>query len=1041
MASNLTLDDVNLERDVHELSITEILDICHGHIRFSREQRQHKALAVYRAINAAPTHLKIALQVAGCEKRLRTERERVASHQRHRDRERARIERTAAQFNDVEEPWDTSKFLHLPTPDELKLCYSRFYDATSNHALRHSTCAVCARNRLVSEAGATRIQLDKIPNRVRLCPREPHAAHILSDGMLLERSAVQHNENNNKTYAVLCRECLESLRKENTDLPPKFSLANNLWIGEIPHELQNLTFPEQLLLAQLYPRVFVFKLFPKKVNGIRSTATLQSGLRGNVSTYALNSDAVADMITGNLMPRPPRILASVIAITFIGLGNLPHQCLRSLFRVRRQVLLRALVWLKNNNRHYSNIEINEQVMQQLPEDDVPEEILSILQHSEDVAAIDEETAGYVPNGDEEDDFDDDEQVDSPQEDDPGIVSSFCCETSLIHILTTIDRPDVFPIQISGSVDGDLCDVHPDELMRWGLANMCRNDDSEESAYAVRHSRLPVSDFGRPRHDNVSSTSDTTHNNRTNENLSTGNFFEKAFPLLYPYGVGGIEGQQQVSIGFMQHVRWSLEYHDRRFRKHETFPYVAFGIEQKRQALNSARVQIHSSNFDEHAPLLSSISVERLQQASTEEDEHGGISDPVVRLLRKQIHATAGRVVGTDQSRFGWRNQIWTTSMFVCPATLWITVNPCDLHDPIAQIFVGEDIDLDAFLNTMGPDKHKRATNIAGDPFAAAKFFHFIIKTMFECLFNIKVSVKNHHVDAKMGALGEVAAYFGTVESQKRGTLHLHLLLWLKHAPSSDEMRELLKNEEFRRRIIDYTRQNLKACAEGLETEEQVQSTPNEIEIGYSRPVDPNNPNYDAALLAFERRVARSKQVHTCEIRRCLRYDRSGKLRCKRRAPFPISYDDFIDEFGRWSPKRLYGFFNGWVRPILLNMRCNNDGKFLSNGADTLDLSYYVTNYAAKKQSQNYSVCAILAKGLAKHLARNDYWRTLQDQQRLLNFRLVYALTREQEISGPMIMSYLMGWGDCYRSHTYTNVYWASFVASLLRIFPQLLPHS
>ena len=49
----------------------------------------------------------------------------------------------------------------------------------------------------------------------------------------------------------------------------------------------------------------------------------------------------------------------------------------------------------------------------------------------------------------------------------------------------------------------------------------------------------------------------------------------------------------------------------------------------------------------------------------------------------------------------------------------------------------------------------------------------------------------------MGILGYVTAYFGTVESQGWGTLHLHLLIWLKHAPTSDEISELLKSEEFR----------------------------------------------------------------------------------------------------------------------------------------------------------------------------------------------------------------------------------------------------
>ena len=52
-----------------------------------------------------------------------------------------------------------------------------------------------------------------------------------------------------------------------------------------------------------------------------------------------------------------------------------------------------------------------------------------------------------------------------------------------------------------------------------------------------------------------------------------------------------------------------------------------------------------------------------------------------------------------------------------PPSLWITINPSDLHDPIAQIFAGEDIDMDKFASTLGLSKETRAVNVANDPFA------------------------------------------------------------------------------------------------------------------------------------------------------------------------------------------------------------------------------------------------------------------------------------------------------------------------------------
>ena len=38
----------------------------------------------------------------------------------------------------------------------------------------------------------------------------------------------------------------------------------------------------------------------------------------------------------------------------------------------------------------------------------------------------------------------------------------------------------------------------------------------------------------------------------------------------------------------------------------------------------------------------------------------------------------------------------------------------------------------------------------------------------------------------MGIFGYVGGYFGVVEAQGRGSLHVHMLLWLKYAPNADE---------------------------------------------------------------------------------------------------------------------------------------------------------------------------------------------------------------------------------------------------------------
>ncbi|EKM53754.1 uncharacterized protein PHACADRAFT_198176 [Phanerochaete carnosa HHB-10118-sp] len=399
---------------------------------------------------------------------------------------------------------------------------------------------------------------------------------------------------------------------------------------------------------------------------------------------------MVDMLEGDLLPRKPSILASIISVTFIGLGDLPKSWLRSMFRVRRQVVvLNALQWLKaNNSRYYGDIKICDERLAELPEDDVPVEVMGVVWQSEETGVINQESEGYVSQDDG-----------GHEELEPPVTSNGPIDSE--------SQPDVIPLQISGTKDTDMSKLSSNELMLWGLANLWK--EGKEGAYAVRHERQPVSTFGRSRKRPGSACDEAEQSEP--ECIPTGkvspnelNFFERAFPCLYPYGCGGIEGYQPNLIDFLEHVRWSLAYHDWHFQQHETFPFVFFSIQQCCQALGSARVQMHRWNFEVDARILASITVNKLEAARREEEKGLPISDPSVRLLRQHVHATAGRVQDSDSTRYQMRSKIWATSIYMNPPSLWITINPDNLHNPIASVFAGEEIDLDRFIATAGPDK-------------------------------------------------------------------------------------------------------------------------------------------------------------------------------------------------------------------------------------------------------------------------------------------------------------------------------------------------
>lgn len=271
-------------------------------------------------------------------------------------------------------------------------------------------------------------------------------------------------------------------------------------------------------------------------------------------------------------------------------------------------------------------------------------------------------------------------------------------------------------------------------------------------------------------------------------------------------------------------------------------------------------------------------------------------------MRHHLFATSSHVLASGKMRASYRSQIWGTCLWLRPPSLWITINPMDYEDPIAQIFAGEDIDMDCFMNMMGPDANKRARNMANDPFASAVFFHFIIQTTLETLFGIRVLKR--HVESHMGVLGLVNGYFGVVEAQGRGSLHVHFLMWLKNAPNAEEMLELLRQSDFRDNIATYIDHNIRTHLEGFD-EEYVKRTDREQHISFSRPPNPHDVNWHEQIVSAERKLARAHQVHVCKTSTCLRRDREGQLTCKRRAPWPLVERTVVHESGILDLRRSY----------------------------------------------------------------------------------------------------------------------------------------
>ncbi len=273
-------------------------------------------------------------------------------------------------------------------------------------------------------------------------------------------------------------------------------------------------------------------------------------------------------------------------------------------------------------------------------------------------------------------------------------------------------------------------------MKSVLANM----EEHEGGYAVRHRNQPVSEFGC---------------GKGKYGTLLLNPIAAAYPTLFPYGVGGFEVPRKQTISFDEEVHCALQYHNGRFRTHHSFAFVVFSIEQKRQALRSAWLQMTQNHFERDVLALNSLTVADFIQAEKEEEAHVWITNSCMNTLQKHVFTSIGRMKGSDNMQALYWGQIWGTCLHLRGPSLWMTINPTDIHDPIVQILAGEEIDMDNFDANVGPDASKWAFNVAHNPYAATQFFFFIINVVLNTLFAINTT--QDRVRSGLGLLGKVSA--------------------------------------------------------------------------------------------------------------------------------------------------------------------------------------------------------------------------------------------------------------------------------------------
>jgi len=271
------------------------------------------------------------------------------------------------------------------------------------------------------------------------------------------------------------------------------------------------------------------------------------------------------------------------------------------------------------------------------------------------------------------------------------------------------------------------------------------------------------------------------------------FWVDSRPTLYPYGIGSQKGKRLIPVPFnedIQHRLVSCTLHSRDF----LFQFAVYDGILKSQVFSSIYYKVKN---------LDAVSEERLASITPEDiemviqDRNKGNFNDNAGFLNRNLNVIGGKAPFCQLSKSTNRNELKSMIIFHGSANLYITISPDDTSHPLSYKFCLEDPNSFSFSSKELDDKQFRALQTSTNPVGISLFFTSLINIILNNLFGWKN-------DGRQGIFGAIAGYYGMVETQMRGTLHIHLLLWLQGSPCPlDLYEELKKNEKLKREMLSY----------------------------------------------------------------------------------------------------------------------------------------------------------------------------------------------------------------------------------------------
>ncbi|KAF8447512.1 hypothetical protein L210DRAFT_3321898, partial [Boletus edulis BED1] len=297
-----------------------------------------------------------------------------------------------------------------------------------------------------------------------------------------------------------------------------------------------------------------------------------------------------------------------------------------------------------------------------------------------------------------------------------------------------------------------------------------------------------------------------------------------------------------------------------------------------------------------------------------------------------------------------------------------------------------------------------------------------------------------------GLFGRCKAYYGTVETQGRGSLHCHMLIWLEGNPSPQQLRDqMLDDPGFRDNIFhwleDIIHCELPGMTTAIDSADAQRPSDDGEEHDYRLEPLPSITELDDESFAHEFRQMVYHLAIKCNWHdhndTCFKHLKHNEPRSDNNCRMRINgstrgITELDDDTKSILLRRLHPWINNFNDVVLFLLQSNMDIKYIGSGPAAKALVYYITDYITKSDLKIHSGIQTLQAAMKNHAEkfRNDTSSTHDYRDRNLVTKCMNSLMGRQEVSHQQVMSYLVGGGDVYTSHDFRPFRFYEFIKGL-----------